>query len=44
MNTLNETVKMRRFFALAGLVCLLVTSCDLLLDDESATEGPSLIK
>ncbi|MDB4656039.1 hypothetical protein OAE48_04240 [Flavobacteriales bacterium] len=34
MNTLNATIKWTRFFALAGLVCLSVTSCNLLPDDE----------
>ena len=37
MNTLNATIKMVRFFALAGLVCLSVTSCNLLPDDEPET-------
>ena len=34
MNTLNATVKMGRFLALAGLVAFSVTSCNLLPDDE----------
>lgn len=34
MNTLNATIKIGRFFALAGLVCLSVTSCNLLPDDD----------
>jgi len=37
MNTLNAKIKMGRFFALAGLVCLSVTSCNLLPDDEEPT-------
>ncbi len=34
MNTLNATFKWTRFFALAGIVCLSVTSCNLLPDDD----------
>lgn len=37
MNTLNATIKMGRFFVLAGLVSLSVTSCNLLPDDEDTT-------